>query len=233
MRGCRQRYIHTAIRPATGMLLKKETYFPSFHKERRSACALHANKGGIFIRPDLLRCVRIGLIILLFPALLSAEVYHYTDESGVIRFTDNYVEIPESQRFKVEIINRRSDTAPPEVKMETDHTPATRPPATRAESGRSNEKAGLQVPEAAAGGVQSQLRLEALIRVKANLDTLYRVLAAEKEALEKEQQTLQTSESIRAYQDKVNLFNERLADYERQRQAFQGRVEAYNRATNK
>jgi hypothetical protein len=180
-----------------------------------------------------LRYMLIGLVLLLLPALVLAELYRYTDERGVIHFTDNYIEIPENQRSKVEIINRRDETTPPEVKMETDRSEETRPPAGGVEGDRPNEEAGAQGPEAVAEGAQSQQQFEALIKTKADLDKIYDTLAAEKEVLEKEEKTIKTVENIRAYQHKVNLFNQRLADYERQRQAFQTQADAYNKAVAK
>jgi hypothetical protein len=216
-------YINTVTCSATWVLIKRENYSPPFHKGRR---------GGIFIRPDLLRYILIGLIILLLPALVSAELYRYTDEKGGIHFTDNYIKIPENQRSKVEIINRPNETTPPEVKVETDRAEETRPPAERVDSDRSNEQTGAQGPEAVAESARFQPQFEALIKAKAGLDKIYDALAAEKKALENEQKTLQTVESIRAYQNKVNLFNQRLADYERQRQAFQTQAEAYNKTVS-
>ena len=180
-----------------------------------------------------LRCLGLGLILLLMPALVAAELYRYIDENGVIHFTDNYIEIPENQRLKVEIIDRLNETSPPEMKMETDRTEETRSPEERVAGDRPNEEAGTQGLQAVAEGAQSQQQFEALIKAKADLDKIYSVLAAEKVAFEKEQKTLKTVESIRAYQNKVNRFNQRLADYERQRQAFQTQAEAYTKAVAK
>lgn len=180
-----------------------------------------------------LRYMLIGLFLLLFPALASAEFYRYTDERGVIHFTDNYIEIPENQRPKVEIITRPEETASPVVKTETDRSEETRPPAERVEGDRPNEEAGAQGPEAVAEGAQPQQQFESLIKAKTDLDKIYSALAAEKEALEKEEKTNKTVESIRAYQNKINLFNQRLADYEKQRQTFQAQADAYNKAVAK
>jgi len=180
-----------------------------------------------------LRCILVGLVLLLLPALVSAELYRYTDERGVIHFTDNYIEIPENQRPKVEIITRPEETTPPEVKTETDRTEDTRPPAERVEGDRPNADAGAQGPEAVQEGAQPQPQFEELIKTKADLDKLYEALAAEKKALDEEQKTLKSVESIRVFQNKVNLFNQRLADYEKQRQTFQTQADAYNRAVIK
>lgn len=175
-----------------------------------------------------LRFLGLGLILMMMPALVSAELYRYTDERGVIHFTGNYIEIPENQRPKVEIINRLDETTPPVVNTETDRPEETRTSAEGIEVDRPSGEAGIQGTEAVAEGALSQPQFEALIKAKADLDKIYDALATEKETLEKEQQTLKTVESIRAYQNKVNLFNQRLADYERQRQAFQTRADAYN-----
>jgi len=180
-----------------------------------------------------LQCLLIGLILLLLPAMVSAELYRYTDERGVIHFTDNYIEIPESQRPKVEIINRLTDTTPPEVTMESDRSDAVQPPAEGIAGGQPNAEADAQGLEAAQDGAPSQQAFESLIKVKSDLDKIYDALAAEKASLEVEQQTLKTVESIRAFQNKVNLFNERLADYERRRQVFQTQADAYNATISK
>ena len=178
-------------------------------------------------------CILISLVILLLPALVSAELYRYTDERGVIHFTDNFIEIPEHQRSKVDIINRLDETTPPVVKTETDVSGETRSPAEGIEVDRPNEEAGTQGQEAVETGAQSQPQFESLIKTKADLDKTYSALAAEREALEKEQKTLKTVEGIRAFQNKINLFNQRLADYERQRQAFQTQAEVYNKTVAK
>ena len=180
-----------------------------------------------------LRCILVSLVILLLPALVSAELYRYTDERGVIHFTDNFIEIPESQRSKVEIINRLDETTPPVVKMETDRPEETRSPAEGFETDRPNEEAGTQGPEAVAEGAQPQPQFESLIKTKADLDKIYGALAAEREALEKEQKTLKTVEGIRAFQNKIDLFNQRLGDYERQRRAYQVQAELYNKTVAK
>lgn len=180
-----------------------------------------------------LRYVLIGLLLLLLPVLVSAELYRYTDERGVIHFTDNYIEIPESQRPKVEIITRPEETTAPQIQAAPDRSGDTLAPEERPEVGRSGGEAGAQGPGAAPEGAPSQQQFETLIKAKADLDKIYDALAAEKEALENEQKTLKTVENIRAYQNKVNLFNQRLADYERQRQAFQTRADAYNRTVVK
>jgi len=180
-----------------------------------------------------LRFILIGLVIFLLPALVSAEMYRYTDQRGVIHFTDNYIEIPQNQRSKIEIINSPDETTPPVVKMETDRTEETRPSAESVESDRPNAQSSPQGLEAVAEGTQSQQQFESLIKTKADLDKTYDALAAEKESLEKEQKALKTVESIRAFQNKVNLFNQRLADYERQRQGFQTKADAYNKAVAK
>lgn len=177
-----------------------------------------------------LRCILIGLVLIVLPALVSADLYRYTDERGVIHFTDNYIEIPENQRPKVEIIIRPEEITPPEVKMETDHTEEIRPPAEPGEGDRPNEETGAQGPEAVPEATQPQQQFESLIKTKADLDKIYEALSAEKTAIEEEQKTLKSVESIRTFQNKVNLFNQRLDDYEKQRQAFQTQADAYNRA---
>lgn len=180
-----------------------------------------------------LRCLLIGLIFCLLPALVSAQLYRYNDERGVIHFTDNFIEIPENQRPKVEIITRPADTVPPEVETVPEQAEEAPTPAEPAAGGGTEGEGAEQEPVTAAEAPQPQQSFEVLAKTKADLDKIYDALAAEKEMLEKEQQTLKTIESIRAFQSKANAFNQRLADYERRRQAFQTQADAYNQTVSK
>jgi len=175
-----------------------------------------------------LRYLPLALILMMVPGTGNADVYRYIDENGVIRFTDNYIEIPEDQRREVEIITRPEELPPQEVRPEASREGMMRPPGKGGQSDRG--EADRQGSESAAEEVRSGLQYEELIKAKADLDRIYNELAVEKEALEKEQQTLKTIESARDFQDKVNRFNQRLMDYERQRRAFQTKAEAYNQS---
>lgn len=42
------------------------------------------------------------MLLLVYPALVGAETYKYTDKNGVVSFTDNLGNVPESQRPTVE-----------------------------------------------------------------------------------------------------------------------------------
>lgn len=48
------------------------------------------------------RCSVFIFLFLIAPSLVSAEFYKYRDENGVLRFTDNLQEVPESQREGVQ-----------------------------------------------------------------------------------------------------------------------------------
>jgi len=176
----------------------------------------------------------VGLFVVLLAAEACAEAYRYKDADGVIHFTDNYIEIPENQRWKVETVFDWEESATPVVQTAVDapeDTPAAEDPVANQQP---PEQAGTRRPEAeAAEGAPAQEQLEALVKIKVNLDNIYNSLASERVSLEKEQETIITLESMRAFQEKANIFNKKLADYERQRQAFQVRADAYNSAVDK
>ncbi|MBW2364880.1 MAG: DUF4124 domain-containing protein [Deltaproteobacteria bacterium] len=51
----------------------------------------------------------------LFPAATHAEIYRYTDQNGVLRFTDNIANVPESQRKNVLSYPETDDISKPEL----------------------------------------------------------------------------------------------------------------------
>lgn len=198
-----------------------------------------------------LRWLLIGLVFLLcLPVTVTAQVFRYTDENGVIHFTDNYIEIPENQRTKAESIMEPVEAQAPEEQAERERSETGSEPAVgdespgtagvplpegQAEDGQPAEGQGEGPAPAAETMTEAQKlqQFQALNKTKAELDKTYDALAREKETLDKERTTLKTREEIQAFQAKVERFNQRLVDYEKQRQAFQVKADAYNKTVAK
>ena len=142
----------------------------------------------------------------LFPAATHAEIYRYTDQNGVLRFTDNIANVPESQRKDVLSCTETDDTSKPEEQVQD----AVKYPT---EINKFQEERPLP---------------EQLIKIKAELDKENAELMKQLEAFSKEREILSTHTTSRDYKEKVKYFNERLADYEKRRRLFQKKLDAYN-----
>ena len=151
-------------------------------------------------------CVLLIVFWVLFPAVTHAEIYRYTDQNGVLRFTDNIANIPESQRKDVLSYTETDDTSKPEEQVQD----AVKHPT---EIKNFQEKRPLP---------------ERLIKIKAELDKKNAELMKQLEAFSKERNILSTHKTSKDYKEQLESFNKRLADYEKRRRLFQKKLDAYN-----
>jgi hypothetical protein len=142
----------------------------------------------------------------LFPAATNAEIYRYTDQNGVLRFTDNIANIPESQRKDVLSYPETDDTSKPEEQVQD----VVKHPT---EINESQEERPLA---------------DRLIKIKAELDKEHAKLMKQLEAFSKEREILSTHTTSKDYKEQLESFNKRLADYEKRRRLFQKKLDAYN-----
>lgn len=148
----------------------------------------------------------IMLPILLLPMLVSAEIYKYRDQNGVLRFTDNLTEVPLSQRENVDQY-QEIKTEPKEAEQASGNAPGQ--PA-----------------------VQDIRALEkALTDEKRVLDNEYEELMGMRNSLEAAAQAV-TPEEIAAHEQKIQQYNARLKIYEIKQKAFRTKVEEYNKASS-
>ena len=165
------------------------------------------------------------LPVLIIAWLLSpvyAEFYRYKDENGVLRYTDNIADIPESQRTKIDSYNEAADYLTPEERADK----AKRETQLQ----ESDRKASQDIKDrkkTATGKVLNRSLFEEFNRIDAELSKEYSGLMKERTILEKEQTDLKTAKQINAYRKKVTDFNRRMADYEKRRKELQERIDAY------
>jgi|GEM_PF-6770059 len=60
-------------------------------------------------------------VLLLYPALSSAQVYKYTDKNGAVAFTDNIENVPEPQRPQIQKIESSSSPVIPQLVSSRTH----------------------------------------------------------------------------------------------------------------
>lgn len=160
------------------------------------------------------RDVLIAVICVGLSAPAFAEFYQYRDENGVLRYTDNYVDIPVQQRKKIKRFAEPDDNLTAEQIAE-------------------REQLRKEREMKAAAEVQAAQRLQlkkSLHQSKAELDKTRAQLMSERKALEKEKETVSMSDpqNAKAYQDKVIDFNRRLAQYRKRLKDFSEAAKAYN-----
>ncbi len=148
---------------------------------------------------SLIRLILAGSCIISFSYPVFAEFYRYTDENGVVRFTDNMLEVPEAQRkaagrFSESASSDDNNTGGNNAEVTTEEKPDT-----------SVKKEG--------GKKASEVMYEEYVN-----------LQSEKEALErefKEKEGKFTAEELSGYNERVKSYNDRLTDYERKREALE------------
>ena len=150
-----------------------------------------------------IRMICIMLFLLFAASTVSAEFYKYRDENGVLRFTDNLSEVPESQRKQVQSYQEIKSKPEPEKKTGTVQKEASPkdPLAAQAEKLRSEKKL---------------------------LDDEFNQLEVErKQLLDDAKKERQTDEEA-AYQKRIEDFNAKIKVYDEKRMKYEEEVTKFN-----
>jgi Domain of unknown function (DUF4124) len=146
-------------------------------------------------------------VLSLIPIPVCAEFYKYKDANGVLRFTDNLLDVPRDQREKIQAYK--------EVV-----TPETKPELTDEE-----------IEESALNNKNSLI--EQLNRERETLEQSYKDLGAERTALLKSPPSPQDQAAYEAHRQRIEAFNAKIKSYEEQRKLFQAKVDAFNAENEK
>ncbi len=143
-------------------------------------------------------------VFLVSPA--CAEFYRYTDEKGVVRYTDNLADVPADQREKIPGYRSSEELPASENKTETQAPP---------ESGQEQSLS---------------LSVESLRKAKEELDKERAELAAERKSLTEQQAEEENSpEEQIEINEKIDLLNQKIADFEKKQEEYRKQVELFNR----
>ena len=151
------------------------------------------------------------ILVIAASTSLRAEYYRYTDKTGVARYTDNLLDVPEAQRSNVKKYigkNTLSEDAIPVIASPED--------GTKKKSEQTN-------PDNS-----KQLEFEFLNQQKAALDKEFDAIVKEKNALTQNKEKM----DIKDYNEEIRQFNERITAYEERRKAFQKAADAFNAQSN-
>jgi hypothetical protein len=153
------------------------------------------------------RIITMLLVLIILPALVSAEIYKYRDQNGVFRFTDNLTEVPVAQRENIEQYR--------EIRTTADTAEQT--------SANVSEKEAVQDARA----VEKELTDE-----KEALDNEYSQLMEMRNGIEAAPQP-STPEEIAAHKKKIQDYNIQLNIYEVKVKAFREKLEIYHKGDRK
>ena len=147
------------------------------------------------------RILAMFLVFLIFPVAVSAEIYKYRDQNGVLRFTDNLTEVPIDQRENIQQYQ--------EIKTVPDTTGQSSVNDEAAQDTKAMEKE--------------------LTDEKGVLDNEYNQLMALRSSIEAAPKP-GTPEEITAHEQKIKNYNAQLKIYEVKLKAFREKLEAYQKA---
>lgn len=146
------------------------------------------------------------------------EYYQYTDENGILRYTDNIAAVPPDQRPEVKIYES--------VKSFPVQTTGGEGTTTRADAPA--PPAGQDIPDAAGGWTERLARqteaAAALDRIQADLNQTFISLQNEKAALAAKANTAASDD----YRKQVDALNAKIARYEAQLSDFREKEKAFN-----
>lgn len=173
--------------------------------------------------------IAIAAFCLLGAVAVAGEYYKYVDENGVVRFTDDFNQIPpalQQQAEKYSGVAATATTESGEVPSTTPEPPAPQPaqealPATAAPVAAAD--AGDPTPPADLETWRQQLEGQ-----KRELDTAQAGLTEEMTALESQKEKAKSKAEIKAYNDRVIELNRKIEAYENERLKLNEAVRSYN-----
>ena len=147
------------------------------------------------------RMLTMLLVLLALPVLVSAEIYKYRDPNGVLRFTDNLLEVPAAQREKIEKYQEiKTPVATQEQTPAEDSEQAAAPDSKTVERELTDERELLDHEYSQL--METRKRLEAVPQPGTPAETA---------VYEKEVQDYNIQ--LKIYEAKLNVFREKLENY--------------------
>lgn len=159
------------------------------------------------------------LAFFLFAASAGAELYEYTDQSGVTHYTNDASTIPEKYR--------------PQTRS-TSETPA-KPAKNKPENtvGQHKDQAEKKGPAPKISGKALKDQRDQMVQKKEALNQRFEKLLEEKEKLAAQREKLSKDSEIKAYNQKVQALNQKIKAYQQKEQALKAEIEAYNKKIQK
>ncbi|MGD8335879.1 MAG: DUF4124 domain-containing protein [Desulfobacterales bacterium] len=160
----------------------------------------------------------IPLFFLVFTGAASAEFYKYVDEKGNVHFTDDFNQVPVSQRQQV---HGYEEYRPPEpaAASQAKIDPAGEPGTDETAPSETRDDGEA---------LDFDNQLKALDQRKAELSGEYEALMKENAHLNEMKKTVKNKAAADQYNESVRKLNAKLQEHDRKRKEFFSDVENYN-----
>lgn len=158
-------------------------------------------------------------VFLFFCQPLSAQIYRYTDENGIVHYTDNILNIPKAQRAGVPFDPGSAGADSPKS-AETEKNPLP----------KQEEKTALPVLPVTEDAQPSdpQAQVIRIQNLKKSLDDEYAQLVRDQLSLAEEKKTLKNNTEVQAYNERAKQINARVDEYEKKRAQFEKEAAQFN-----
>ncbi|MDM8516882.1 DUF4124 domain-containing protein [Desulfobacterales bacterium HSG16] len=167
--------------------------------------------------------VFIVLILFLLPLCSIAEFYRYKDENGVLRFTDNIMDVPENQRAEQRKYSEADDLLTPEQKAKKRLQDNEKQDLSEKEKDSENsngKKDKSAVPDKSG-------KLDELNKITQQLAQERNDLVKEREALEKLREQANTKSKKDKYNESAKRYNEKSNDYAKRTEEHTKNIKAF------
>jgi FtsZ-binding cell division protein ZapB len=160
----------------------------------------------------------IGGLFLFVISPVYGDLYKYYDENGILSFTDDLAQVPESQKSDAETVVKTKTDSPPEAAPDEPKTQEKAPDPKRLERQKLMQNLDLE--------------LETLTGMRQELDRKYRSLKERRDALEVESETQMSIQEKAAFKKRIEALNEETLKYREKTDAYEKRVKDYNARIN-
>jgi DNA primase len=157
------------------------------------------------------------IIALLLTAPVYAEIYKYIDENGQKRWTDDLSQVPKDQRSSAQRIETEKKKPAGTIAEEAGKSQPVPPPGIEA-----------ALPNNAEPGEGAELNRDALEKEKADLDSQYQQLIAERKQLEQMQTEDLSAAARMELNERISVYNNKMDKYDKQLNSFNEKANAYN-----
>ena len=171
----------------------------------------------------------------------NAEFYQYTDDSGVVHYTDNSAAIPEKYRSQIASHpDAATDTSPEknaenevlgrsgiDQRLEMEKNDQTeRSEKQKADSSKTGSANAASQIDAQTDHLQK--KRDRLIEKKDNLNEQYQSILKEKQKIQSARSQMADEAEIEAYNSRVQELNKRIKEYRNQEKSLRSEIQKYN-----